>query len=237
MNAWLESLSALEYAALLVAAPATLVMLIQTALLLFGIHNEGDGDGDFDDGDLDLDADFDGDVDVDGDLDMDLDLDGDADGDVDIDNADTDADGAEDGGPGLFAGLRVLTLRGIVAFLAIFGWGTLWLLRVGLHPAIALFFGVAMGIWAMILVAILLRLALQLQEDGTVDIQNALGLSGTVYLTVPAARQGEGKVHLVVQDQLRELQAVTDEPQDIPTGTPVRVMGVSGRDTLVVEPK
>ena len=229
MNAWLESLSALEYAALLVAVPATLVMLIQTALLLFGIHNEGDGDGDFDDGDLDLDADFDGDVD--GDLDLD------ADGDVDIDDADTDADAGEEVGPGLFAGLRVLTLRGVVAFLAIFGWGTLWLLRVGLHPAIALFFGVAMGIWAMILVAILLRLALQLQEDGTVDIQNALGLSGTVYLTVPAARQGEGKVHLVVQDQLRELQAVTDEPQDIPTGTPIRVMGVSGRDTLVVEPK
>lgn len=235
MNAWLESLSALEYAALLVAVPATLVMLIQTALLLFGIHNEGDGDGDFDDGDLDLDADFDGDVD--GDLDVDLDLDGDADGDVDVDDADTDADGAEEVSPGLFAGLRVLTLRGVVAFLAIFGWGTLWLLRIGLHPAIALFFGVAMGIWAMILVAILLRLALQLQEDGTVDIQNALGLSGTVYLTVPAARQGEGKVHLVVQDQLRELQAVTDEPQAISTGTPVRVMGVSGRDTLVVEPK
>lgn len=211
MKAWLESLSALEYAALLVAVPATLIMLIQTVLLLFGLHNESDADGGFDDGDIDLDA--------------------------DVDDGDLDADGADDDGPGLFAGLRVLTLRGVVAFLAIFGWGTLWLLRIGLHPAIALFFGVAMGIWAMILVAVLLRLALQLQEDGTVDIQNTLGLSGTVYLTIPAARRGEGKVHLVVQEQLREFQAVTDEPESIPTGSQVRVMGVSDRDTLVVEPK
>lgn len=230
MNAWLESLSALEYAALLVAVPATLVMLIQTVLLLFGLHNESDAGGGFDDGDIDLDADFDGDFEAD--LDVDIDID------ADVDDGSPDADGADDdGSPGLFAGLRVLTLRGIVAFLAIFGWGTLWLLRIGLHPAIALFFGVAMGVWAMILVAILLRLALQLQEDGTVDIQNALGLSGTVYLTVPARRQGEGKVHLVVQEQLREFQAVTDEPQSILTGTQVRVMGVCDRDTLVVEPK
>lgn len=233
MNAWLESLSTLEYAALLVAVPATLVMLIQTVLLLFGLHNESDADGGFDDGDIDLDADFDGDVDAD--VDIDVDLDGDLD--ADVDDGELDADGADDDGPGLFAGLRVLTLRGVVAFLAIFGWGTLWLLRIGLHPAIALFFGVAMGIWAMILVAILLRLALQLQEDGTVDIQNTLGLSGTVYLTIPAARRGEGKVHLVVQEQLREFQAVTDEPESIPTGSQVRVMGVSDRDTLVVEPK
>lgn len=219
MNAWLEGLSALEYAALLVAVPATLVMLIQTILLLFGIHNESDADGGFDDGDMDLDGDLD------------------AGGDGEIDDGVVEADEGEDGGPGLLAGLRVLTLRGVVAFLAIFGWGTLWLLRIGLHPVIALFFGVAMGIWAMILVAVLLRLALQLQEDGTVDIRNTLGLSGTVYLTVPAARQGEGKVHLVVQSQLREFQAVTDEPQSIPTGTQIRVMGVSDRDTLVIEPK
>lgn len=235
MNAWLESLSVLEYAALLVAVPATLVMLIQTVLLLFGLHNESDADGGFDDGDIDLDADFDGDVDADLDMDIDVDLDGDLG--ADVDDGDLDADGADDDGPGLFAGLRVLTLRGVVAFLAIFGWGTLWLLRIGLHPVIALFFGVAMGIWAMILVAVLLRLALQLQEDGTVDIQNTLGRSGTVYLTIPATRRGEGKVHLVVQEQLREFQAVTDEPESIPTGSQVRVMGVSDRDTLVVEPK
>lgn len=242
MNAWLETLSGLEYAALLVAVPATLIMVIQTLLLIFGLHNETDGDGDFDDGDIDLDGDFDADGDFDGDFDADLDgdLDADLDGDADTDlDGDSDADSGPDdsggdGNAGLFAGLHILTLRGVVAFLAIFGWGTLWLLRIGLHPLPALFFGVAMGVWAMVLVALLLRVALRLQEDGTVRIQNALGLSATVYLTIPPARQGVGKVTVLVQEHLTEFDALTDDPEALPTGSHVLVIGVSGRDVLIV---
>lgn len=242
MNEWIQSLSVLEYAALLIAVPATLLMVLQTLLLLLGLHNEADGDADGDfDGDFDADLDGDGipDLDLDGDgvPDVDVDADGDADfnGGPD-DGADGDAPG-EDTGGGLFAGLRLLTLRGVVAFLAIFGWGTLWLLRIGLHPLAALFLGSAMGFWAMVLVALLLRVSLKLQEDGTVRIQNALGLSGTVYLTLPPARQGAGKVTVLVQEKLCEFDAVTDEPQPLPTGSEILVVGLSGRDTLVVAKK
>ena len=47
-----------------IAIPATLILLVQTALLLFGF----DGDGD-----VDFDADIDGDIDIDGDADVDVD--------------------------------------------------------------------------------------------------------------------------------------------------------------------
>lgn len=244
MNQWLQSLSTLEYAALLIAVPATLLMILQTLLLLLGLHNETDGDGDVDaDGDIDLDADFDADLDLDGDGIPDVDLDGDGIPDMDADmDADPDGGAAPDGsaqdtGGSLFAGLRLFTLRGVVAFLAIFGWGTLWLLRMGLHPLAALFFGTAMGVWAMVLVAVLLRVALRLQEDGTVLIQNALGLSGTVYLTIPPSRHGAGKVTVLVQEKLCEFLAVTDESEALPTGDEILVIGVSGRDTLVVTKK
>lgn len=225
MNQWIQSLTTLEYAALLVAVPATLLMVLQTLLLLLGLHGDGDADADGGlDGDLDMDADLDGTLDADADLDADGDLD-------DAGSGPGDSDG------GLFAGLRVLTLRGVVAFLAIFGWGSLWLLRMGLHPLAALFLGSAMGVWAMVLVALLLRVALRLQEDGTVRIQNALGLSGTVYLTVPPARHGTGKVSVVVQEKLTEFDAVTDEDAPLPTGLEVLVIGVSGKDTLIVTRK
>lgn len=241
MNQWIQSLSTLEYAALLIAVPATLLMVLQTLLLLLGLHNETDGDSDVD-ADGDFDGDFDADLDGDGIPDLDLDGDGvpDVDGDagLDADGSSDDGDApGEDTGGGLFAGLRLLTLRGVVAFLAIFGWGSLWLLRIGLHPLAALFLGSAMGVWAMVLVALLLRVSLRLQEDGTVRIQNALGLSGSVYLTVPPARQGAGKVTVVVQEKLTEFDAVTDEPQALPTGSEVLVVGLSGRDTLVVAKK
>lgn len=236
MNHWIQSLSTLEYAALLIAVPATLLMILQTLLLLLGLHNETGGDGGGDaGGDIDLDGGFDGDLDLDGDGIPDTNIDLEPDTGVPDDVA--EGGPGEDTGGGLFAGLKLLTLRGVVAFLAIFGWGTLWLLRVGLHPLAALFLGSAMGVWAMVLVALLLRVSLELQEDGTVRIQNALGLSGVVYLTIPAQRQGAGKVTVLVQEKLTEFDAVTDEASALLTGSEILVVGLSGRDTLVVAQK
>lgn len=248
MNAWWASLTWLERIFAYVAFPATLLLLLQTLMLLFGLGNDSDGDADADvdldgDGIPDLDLDGDGvpDLDLDGDgiPDLDGDMDGDFDADTDLDtDGDADADGGGDadvsGHSGLFAGLKLFTLRGIVAFFAVCGWGGLWLLRMGMHPIFAVFLAIAMGFWAMLLMALFLRVALKLQDDGTLDFRNALGTAGTVYLTIPARRTGEGKVHVVVQDQLRELEAVTDDEAPIPTGTEIVVVGLSGGNTLVV---
>lgn len=236
MNAWWASLTWLEKIFAYVAFPATLLLLLQTLMLLFGLGNDSDGDAD---ADVDLDGDGVPDLDLDGDGIPDLDADFDADVDSDFDagtDGDTDADTDVDAGghSGLFAGLKLFTLRGIVAFLAVCGWGGLWLLRMGMHPIFAVFLAIAMGFWAMLLMALFLRVALKLQNDGTLDFRNALGTAGTVYLTIPARRAGEGKVHVVVQDQLRELEAVTDEETPIPTGSEIVVVGLSGGNTLVV---
>lgn len=236
MNAWWASLTWLEKIFAYVAFPATLLLLLQTLMLLFGLGNDSDGDAD---ADVDLDGDGVPDLDLDGDgiPDLDADFDADVDSDFDTDtDGDTDAETDVDAGghSGLFAGLKLFTLRGIVAFLAVCGWGGLWLLRMGMHPIFAVFLAIAMGFWAMLLMALFLRVALKLQDDGTLDFRNALGTAGTVYLTIPARRAGEGKVHVVVQDQLRELEAVTDEESPIPTGSEIVVVGLSGGNTLVV---
>lgn len=238
MNAWWASLTWLEKVFAYVAFPSTLLLLLQTLMLLFGLGNDSGGDAD---ADADLDGDGVPDLDLDADVDTDLDLDTDADADLDAGtdldtdgDADGDADADAGGHPGLFAGLKLFTLRGIVAFLAVCGWGGLWLLRLGMHPVFAVFLAIAMGFWAMLLMAFFLRVALKLQDDGTLDFRNALGKAGTVYLTIPARRAGEGKVHVVVQDQLQELAAVTDEEAALPTGTEIVVVGLSGGNTLVV---
>ena len=250
MNVWWASLTWLERIFAYIAFPATLLLILQTLMLLFGLGHDADGDADVDldgDGIPDLDLDGDGIPDLDGGLDLDgdgipdlddsLDLDGGPDPDgTDSPDGDSgpDAGAAEGGHSGLFAGLKLFTLRGAVAFLAVCGWGGLWLLRMGMHPIPAVFLAIAMGFWAMLLMALFLRVALRLQHDGTMDFRNALGRAGTVYLTVPADRAGTGKVHVVVQDQLQELDAVTDEEQPIPTGTEIVVIGLSGENTLVV---
>ena len=127
-------------------------------------------------------------------------------------------------------------MRGVVAFLVLFGWGGLCLCQVGMPGFLAVFLAVPIGFAGMVGIALAVRQAVRLQYDGTLDLRNAVGLAGQVYLTVPPARTGEGKVMVTVQEQLRELDARTDSPQPIPTGSAVRVTGLAGRDILLVEP-
>ena len=89
----------------------------------------------------------------------------------------------------------------------------------------------------MTVLAFFVRTVMKLKNDGNLDNRNALGVSGKVYLTVPANRKGEGKVNVMLQGSFVERDAVTDENEDIPTGCEVVVTGVSGQTTLVVNRK
>lgn len=202
MLQWWQSLSAIEHGFAYIALPATIILVIQTLLLLFGLGGDGPEAA------IDTDADFD------------------ADGAPDFDQGDV-AELSD-------AGLRIFTVRGFVAFFSVFGWGGLWLLRAGIHPAAASAVAGVMGFASMIVIALILRAALRLQNDGTVELRNAIGCAGTVYLTIPANREEQGKVNVLVQERLGEFDAVTDENEAIPTGTEVLVTAVSGKTTLVV---
>ena len=93
------------------------------------------------------------------------------------------------------------------------------------------------GFAMMLCVAFLLRAVMRLRSNGTADNRNAVGVSGKVYLTVPASRKGEGKVNIMLQGAYVERNAVTDESDPIPTGSEIIVVGVSGETSLVVKRK
>ena len=212
MAAWWQSLTLLEHILLYIAVPATLILVLQTVLLFAG--GAFDSDGDADGGPDDPEG-------VPGD------------GEPGGPPGDADAHGQPDGPD---SGLHLFTVRGVVAFLVLFGWGGLWLCQLGVPGLLAVFLAVPIGFAGMVGIALAVRQAVRLQYDGTLDPRNAVGLTGTVYLTVPAGRAAPGKVELTVQEQLREFEAVTDSPEPIPTGDPVRVTGLAGRSTLLVEP-
>lgn len=232
MAAWWESLTLFEQICLYIAVPATLILLIQLVMLLAGLGGGGDAGTDGADADGgDWDAGLDGDLDAGG---ADLDGNGLPDS-VDMDDLhDGAGDGSAEVHQGIFSGLNILTVRGVVAFLTVFGWSGLWLSQLGLHPLLAAFLAIQIGVIGMVGVALILRSALRLQYDGTLDLRNAVGRAGTVYLTVPARRGGCGKVNVLVQEQLREFEAVTEEAEPIPTGEKVLVTGLAGEDTLLV---
>lgn len=128
---------------------------------------------------------------------------------------------------------RVLSLQGITAFFMMFGLVGLALSRQSKVAAGWSILGALTGgILAIWVIGKVFRGMSHLQSDGTMDIQNAVGQEGTVYLNIPA--DGEGKVQIVVQGSLRELTAVSRYKKEIKTGDRVLVDEVSGGTTLVV---
>ncbi len=194
------------------AIPATVILVLQTILLLFGVGGE--------EGDLDSDTSGIGDADA---ADMDADVPEGIDGEI---------DGGFDGD----TGLRLFTVRGMVAFFSVGGWAGIAAIKLGAAPLLAVFIALVMGIAALFLVALFFKLIPRIQHNGTMRLANAVGSIGEVYITVPAGSAGSGKVNVILQGQLSELTAVTYADRALRYGEKVRVTGTIGENTLIVEP-
>jgi membrane protein implicated in regulation of membrane protease activity len=165
--------------------------------------------------------------------------------DVDTTGADVHADMGGHDGVGHHDGVHghgattllfgVLTFRTIVAGLAFFGLTGLALMNNNYEPTTTFLGALAAGLVAVIIVAWVMRSLNKLNIDGTVRIQKAVGATGTVYLSIPAVNEGVGKVHVTVQNQLKEYRAVSSGGP-LPTGSKVVILKVIGSDTVEVCP-
>lgn len=158
----------------------------------------------------------------DGDTDVDAEVDHDAGVDVDYDDV-----GAQH-----MEGLRLLSLRGIVAFLAVSGWVGISMLDLGAANWVSVLVALVAGVLAMVLVALFMRFMTRLQQAGNLDVQNAVGVVGEVY--IPLSAEQKGKVSLVIQERLTEMDAISTG-DELKTGRQVRVVRVAENNLLVVE--
>lgn len=200
MAQWWDNLTLLQQILACLAIPSTVILLLQTILMLFGI---GDGGAD---------ADADG---------MDI----------------ADATEAADADSGFFdlEGLNLFTVRGILAFFAVFGWLGVILLGTSMNKVLAIIISLLAGLLALYLVALILKSMLKLQHSGNLDLKNAIGRKAKVYITIPPALKGEGKVNLTLQERFTEVSAMTEEENALKPGTLVEVVNILDDDTLLVK--
>ncbi|MBC7789891.1 MAG: hypothetical protein H7Z74_08085 [Anaerolineae bacterium] len=130
-------------------------------------------------------------------------------------------------------GLNLFSVRAISAGVAFFGLTGLGALRLGWSTLVSLLAAVAAGGAAMLLVALALRSMLRLESDGSIRMENALGVEAQVYVPIPGERAGAGKVTLTIQGRTVECQAVT-RGEALTTGTAVLVVDVLGADKVEV---
>jgi hypothetical protein len=131
-------------------------------------------------------------------------------------------------------GLHIFTYKNILGFFTIFSWTGLGFLKLGFGLFLTLLFSMIAGIIMMVLMAWIFYKISQLNESGTMDINNAIDKRCEVYLTIPPAQRGRGKVLIVIQGSTHELDAVTDDAEPIPTGSIALVIEVAGDETLLV---
>ncbi len=140
------------------------------------------------------------------------------------------ADATVDGGTNLY------TFRNLVNFCLGFGWSAILLQeRIQSVPWLIIV-SVLVGVALVALVMYLFKWLSGMQQSGNINLfKAAVGCNGSVYLTIPGQRAGEGKVQLSINNSVREYSAVTDG-DTLRTGAQIRVVEVLSPDTVLVEP-
>lgn len=148
----------------------------------------------------------------------DLDLDGDGEIDVDTDS-----------------GVSVFTLKSITAFFAVGGWAgllTCSLAADSLHW-LSIIVALVAGVAAMALVVLLIRAMQKLQCNGLLETEKLVGTQATVYVSIPAARSGRGKITVTAQGKFMELDAVTEEGDRLQCDEAVEIVAIENECTVV----
>lgn len=151
-------------------------------------------------------------------------------GDIDVGGHDidfTDHHGDSD------SSFKAVSIQGISVFFMMFGLVGLAMSRQSGYTAFFSMLGaITAGVLSFWFVGKLFKFMKQFQSEGNLDIHNAIGKEGTVYLNIP--EQGDGVVQIEVQGTLRELSAVSADKIPIKTGERVIVENITGNNFLVV---
>ncbi len=134
---------------------------------------------------------------------------------------------------GADASFKALTFQGIMAFMMFFGLGGLYVLKVDSDAtSIAVLVGGVCGGASMYGTGKLFELFVDLQQDGTTELSDAIGCTGQTYLRIPG--DGVGQVSVEVNGALRTYNAKSEGDAEIGTGDFIEVVDIMG-EVLVVK--
>ncbi len=155
-----------------------------------------------------------------------------ADAEVDLEaEISTDAEVESDTG----MGFQFFTLKNLLGFFTLFGWTGLGCLDMGMGLFPTFVISTGSGLIMMAVMATIFYFMSRLTDSGTLNVKNAIGKTGTVYLVVPSERTSTGKVNIEVQGRNIEMDALTDDTQEIPTGAIITVVEIVNNNLLLVK--
>jgi hypothetical protein len=128
---------------------------------------------------------------------------------------------------------QLLTIRNVVAFFAVFSWVGLAMIHADTSTALTIIVSVVSGLVMMFIMSAMFLGLSRLQSSGNLDVSLAKGNQAKVYLSIPATRKGVGKIQVVIQGKVVEMDAMSDDIELIPTGNIVNVKDILNNQALV----
>lgn len=155
---------------------------------------------------------------------------------IGIDSSDVEVDFDGPDTLDLGGGMSLFSLRALVNFLVGFGWTGVSLAGIISSKVVLVIVAIIVGLFFAWIIGLLWMKIRKLEHNGAYKIEDAVGQTASVYIPIPAARGGTGKIQISIGGSVQELNALTDSQDKLKTGQLVTVESVINGNTLLVSP-
>lgn len=126
------------------------------------------------------------------------------------------------------------SMQAITGFLMMFGWTAITCQsEFGLQDITTVGISIAAGLFAALIIHSIFKLAKKLQSSGsTYRIEEAIGKEAYVYQSIP--KNGTGKISISLQQFTHEIDAISQNSEELSSFTRVKIIEKKDDNTVVV---
>lgn len=139
---------------------------------------------------------------------------------ADLGGGDMDA-GSVDGDTGSFS------VQAVMGFVLGFGWGGYLAVLGGAGVGLGIVVGILVGIIMFFVIAGIMKAIYSLKSDGSLKYETLVGMTGTVYVTIPPNGEPGGQVQVSHPSQLITMAAVQEGTEPLPAQTRIEVVAAT----------
>lgn len=131
--------------------------------------------------------------------------------------------------------LRLVSFRNFLSLLAVGAWLTIVFYKMFEQVLVSLIISIAGALVIVILVNTVSKVFLRKYKTTEIDIETTVGLTATVYESIPKKESGKGRVSIEVNGELKVFPATSKAEKKLTYGKIVKVIKVIDSKILLVE--
>lgn len=130
----------------------------------------------------------------------------------------------------------IFSIKPLTGFFLGFGWIGGIALDFGFSLLVAVVAACVAGTLVTAVIVVMFRTIYAMRSDGTMQVNDALGATGTVYITVPPGKNSGGQVTVNFRGRQETFAALTESAHLIASGDKIKVTRIIDGQTVLVEP-